>query len=320
MKQAISTVFFYIPKQVTILDLSGVLQVFEEAKFLGFDYEFIFVANQSNIESSSGLEITSLIDYRGTNPTKNDIIFISGSSTDKITHSDEDQSFFDWLNKANSTEATICSICSGAYLLARSGLLDNRECTTHWDFIKKLKKDFPLLKVKENTLFTRSGNIYTSAGVITGIDLALFLIEERHGKQIANQVAKGLVVYKRRHATDEQESVYLQNRSHHDEKIHTIQDWIIHNLEEASTIEQLAELVNVSPRNLTRTFKKLTGITIAEYRTKVRIEKAKSLLSNSNYKIEHIANLCGYKTSKQMRMVLEKHNEPLPSEIKNKLS
>lgn len=320
MEQAISTVYFYIPKQVTILDLSGVLQVFEEAKILGFNYHFKFIGNQSNIKSSSGLELTSIKDYRKTNPTKNDIIFISGASSHQITQSNEEQSFFDWLNSANSNKTTICSICSGAFLLAKSGLLNNKECTTHWDFIKKLKTDFPLLKLQENTLFTKSENIYTSAGVVTGIDLALFLIEERHGKHIANQLAKGLVVYKRRHATDEQESVYLQNRSHQDEKIHTIQDWIIHNLEEASTIEHLAELVHVSPRNLTRTFKKLTGVTIAEYRTKLRIEKAKSLLSNSDYKIEYIANLCGYKTSKQLRIVLEKHHESLPSEIKNKLS
>ncbi|WP_075590030.1 GlxA family transcriptional regulator [Labilibacter marinus] len=320
MEQTISTVYFYIPMQVTILDLSGVIQVFEEAKFLGFNYHFQFISNQSTIKSSSGLELCSLSDFSKTNPTKHDIIYISGASSKHIIESDEGQPFFDWLHRANNNKTTICSICSGAFLLAKSGLLNNKECTTHWDFLRKLKTDFPLLKWQENTLFTKSDNIYTSAGVVTGIDLALSLIEERHGKQIANQVAKGLVIYKRRHATDEQESVYLQNRSHQDEKIHIIQDWIIHNLEEASTIEQLAEIVHVSPRNLTRTFKKITGVTIAEYRTKLRIEKAKSLLSNSDYKVEHIANLCGYKTSKQLRLTLEKHHESLPSEIKNKLS
>lgn len=320
MADTISTIYFYIPEQVTILDLSGVVQVFEEARILGFNYRFKFISNQTNIKSSSGLELSSLKIFSKTNPTKNDIIFISGSSTHQIDYCSESPSFFEWLNKANANKTTICSICSGAYLLAKSGLLDYKECTTHWDFIKKLKSAFPLVKVQKNTLFTKAENIYTSAGVITGIDLALFLIEERHGKQIANQVAKGLVVYKRRTAADEQESVYLQNRNHRDEKIHTIQDWIIHNLEKESTIEQLAELVLVSPRSLTRNFKKLTGVTIAEYRTKIRIEKAISLLSNSDYKIEYIANLCGYKTSKQLRMVLEKHHESLPSKIKYKLS
>ena len=320
MEQAISTVYFYIPKQVTILDLSGVLQVFEEAKFLGFSYHLKFISNQSTIKSSSGLELSSLQDYRKTNPTQNDIIFISGSSTNQIELHTEDAAFFDWLQQANTNKTTICSVCTGAFLLAKSGLLNHKDCTTHWSFVDKLQKDFPLLKTQDNSLFTKSKNIYTSAGVVTGIDLALFLIEERHGSQVANLVAKGLVVYKRRQATDEQESVYLQNRSHQDQQIHTIQDWIIHNLEKASTIDDLAELVHISPRNLTRTFKKQTGVTIAEYRTKLRIEKAKSLLSNSDYKIEHIANLCGYKTSKQLRMVLEKHLDYLPTEIKSMLS
>jgi len=317
MEHATSTVYFYIPKQVTILDLSGVVQVFEEAIFLGFNYHLRFISNQPSIKSSSGLELASLMDFRQTNPTENDIIFISGFSTHQIGLLNEERPFFDWLKRANANKTSICSICTGAFLLAKSGLLNHKECTTHWSFIEKLKQEFPLLKTQENTLFTKSENIYTSAGVVTGIDLALFLIEVRHGKQTATQVAKGLVVYKRRHANDAQESVYLQNRSHHDEKIHTIQDWIIHNIDKASTIEHLAEMVHVSPRNLTRTFKKQTGLTIAQYRTKLRIEKAKSLLHNSEYKIEHIANLCGYKTSKQLRMVLEKHLDALPTEIKN---
>ena len=245
MEQAISTVYFYIPKQVTILDLSGVLQVFQEAKNLGFNYHLKFISNQSSISSSSGLELSSLTDFRKTNPTKNDIVIISGSSTHQIGLFNEERSFFDWLKRANSNQTTICSICSGALLLAKSGLLNNKECTTHWSLIKKLKKDFPLLKTQDNTLFTKSKNIYTSAGVVTGMDLAMFLIEERHGKRIATEIAKGLVVYKRRHGTDEQESVYLQNRSHQDEKIHTIQDWIIHNLDKASTIDHLADIVHV---------------------------------------------------------------------------
>ncbi|TKG89821.1 helix-turn-helix domain-containing protein [Puteibacter caeruleilacunae] len=320
MKEKESIVYFYIPKQVTILDLTGIVQVFEEAINIGFDYHLQFISNDSCIKSSSGIELSSLKNFRETNPTKNDIVFIFGSSTRKIINPNEDKTFYDWLQKANANEATICSVCSGAFLLAESGLLNNKQCTIHWDLINRMKVDFPHVKIEENTLFTKSDNIYTCAGVVTGIDLALFLIEERHGKQIATDVAKELVVYKRRLATDEQVSVYVQHRSHGDEKIHAVQDWIIHNLEKASTIDDLAELVFVSPRNLTRTFKKQTGITIAEYRTKLRIEKAKSLLTNSDYKVEHIASLCGYKTSKQLRMVLEKHFEALPTEIKNKLS
>lgn len=320
MKETTATVYFYIPQQVTLLDLSGVLEVFQEAIRLGFEYKLQFISSQSSVVCSSGLELAALTHFSKTNPQENDLVFIAGSSTNQIDLDLENASFFNWLQEANDSQTTICSICSGAFLLAKAGLLDHKECTTHWKLIEKLKKDFPFAQTQNNTLFTQSGNIYTSAGIITGIDLALHIIEQRHGKETSAIIAKELVVYKRRNGNDEQESVYLQNRNHHDEKIHIIQDWIISNLNKTSTIDFLADLVHIGPRNLTRIFKKQTGITIAEYRTKLRIEKAKSLLTNSDYKIEHIAHLCGYKTSKQLRVVLESHLDALPTEIKNRLS
>jgi transcriptional regulator GlxA family with amidase domain len=320
MTKTIANVYFYIPQQVTLLDLSGVLQVFQEAKLLGFEYKIRFISSTASVICSSGLELASLTHFSKVNPQENDLVFISGFSTHQIDLDGEDASFFTWLQQISANQTTICSICSAAFLLAKAGLLNDKECTTHWKLVDKLKKEYPLAKTQKNTLFTQSGNIYTSAGIITGIDLALHIIEERHGKETASTIAKEMVVYKRRHGNDEQESVYLQNRNHHDEKIHEIQDWIISNLDKTSTIDFLAELVHVGPRNLTRIFKKQTGITIAEYRTKLRIEKAKSLLMNSDYKIEHIAHLCGYKTSKQLRILLETHLDALPSAIKNKLS
>jgi len=320
MSETKSTVYFYVPKQVILLDVSGVAEVFREAVSLGLEYELQFISSHASVVCSSGLELASLTHFSKVNPQINDIVFVSGFSTFQIDLNSEDPSFFKWLQKVNNTQTTLCSICSGAFLLAKAGLLDHKECTTHWKLVEKLKKDFPLAKTQKDTLFTQSGNIYTSAGIITGIDLALHIIEQRHDKETAAVIAKELVVYKRRHGNDTQESVYLQHRNHHDEKIHVVQDWIISNLEKTSTIDFLADLIHIGPRNLTRIFKKQTGITIAEYRTKLRIEKAKSLLTNSDYKIEHIAHLCGYKTSKQLRIVLDTHLDSLPSTIKNKWS
>ncbi len=137
MELAKSIVYFYIPERVTLLDLSGVLQVFEEAKILGFNYQFEFISNQSTIKSSSGLKLSALKHFGETIPTKNDIIFISGSSLHQMIHCNEDQTFFDWLKRANANKTTICSICSGAFLLAKAGLLNNKECTAHWGFIQK---------------------------------------------------------------------------------------------------------------------------------------------------------------------------------------
>ncbi|HAA10705.1 MAG TPA: AraC family transcriptional regulator, partial [Cytophagales bacterium] len=247
-----ATVFFYIPDQLHLLDLSGVLQAFQESNYLGEDYQFQFIGNQESIDTSSGLSLASIVSFEGLATTQEDIIFIPGFDTHQAIKSEEHQDFFAWLNEANQAGTSICSICTGAFFLAKSGLLSDRSCTTHWRYVKKLAQDFPSLRVQANVLFTKDENIYTSAGIVTGIDLALFLLEERHGAQHAAEVAKELVVYKRRQGTDSQESVYLQYRNHHDERIHKVQDWIVHNLEKAATLESLAELVHLSPRNLTR--------------------------------------------------------------------
>ncbi|WP_103068600.1 GlxA family transcriptional regulator [Aquimarina sediminis] len=301
-----SNIYIFITNQVHLLDLSGVSQVFQEAQQLGFDYNLKFISNKSTVNSSSGLEFSSLIHFSKTNPKKNDIIFIPGFSTQQLSDYSSHDLFFEWLKNANANQTTICSICTGAFLLAKSGILDNQECTTHWRFIEKLKTNFPLLKPLDDRLFVKSKNIYSSAGVSTGIDLALFLIEERHGELNALKIARELAVYIRRNENDKQESVFLQFRNHQDQRIHTVQDWIIHNLDKPSTLESLANLIHISPRNLTRIFKRQTGITISEYRTKLKIERAKKLLQNSGHKVEHIAHLCGFKSSKQLRVILEK--------------
>ncbi|ETN94672.1 GlxA family transcriptional regulator [Zhouia amylolytica] len=300
------TVYFYITNQVHLLDLSGVLQVFQEAKELGFDYGLEFISDRPVINSSAGLKLNSLVHYSVTQPGEKDFVFIPGFNTEQSDTLIDGAPFYEWLRNVNNHGATICSICTGAFLLAKSGLLDHKMCTTHWRYIDLLKTKFPFVKVKNNKLFVQSGNIFTSAGVATGIDLALFLIEESHGKLNAIKIAKELAVYIRRNGTDEQESVFLQFRDHQDQKVHIVQDWIIHNLEKTSTLESLAEIVHTSPRNLSRIFKKHTGVTIAEYRTKLRVEKATSLVENSGYKLDYIARLCGYKTSRQLREVLNK--------------
>lgn len=299
-------IYFYIPNQVILLDLSGILQVFQEAKQLGFDYELKFVSNLGEASCASGLGLSPLIHFSKYAPAKNDILVIPGLSTEQLDQTTNDIAFNEWLKTAHSKKTTICSICTGAFLLAKSSILNGQDCTTHWRFIDKLKTEFPLVNAIENRLFVNSDNLYTSAGVATGIDLALFLIEERHGNTVALKIAKELAIYKRRNGYDMQESVFLQYRNHHDQNVHNIQDWIIHNLDKSSTIESLADQVHMSPRNLTRIFRKQTGISIADYRRQLRVEKARSLIENTDYKLERVARLCGFNSSRQLRFVLKK--------------
>jgi transcriptional regulator GlxA family with amidase domain len=303
--ELMSVVYFYVTNQIHLLDLSGVLQVFQEAKQMGFNYTLKFIGSTPTIKSSSGLELSSLLHFSKTKPVKNDIIFVPGFDMQQHDDYSTNDPFFEWIKNANANQVSICSVCTGAFLLAKSGVLDHQECTTHWRFVHELKAGFPLLKAHDNKIYVKSNNIYTSAGVATGIDLALFLIEERHGELTALKIAKELAIYIRRNGVDEQESVFLQFRNHKDHKVHTVHDWIIHNLDKTSTLDSLADLVHTSSRNLTRIFKQQTGLSVAKYRTMLRVEKAKSLLRNSGYKLEYIAQLCGFKSSKQLRAVLE---------------
>jgi len=304
-------VFFFIANGVHALDLAGPLQVFYECANYGIPYEIVYVSHTPAVLMSSGLGINNLLHFSSVTPTKDDIIIIPGF--DISTYSTEDHSaLYKWLNNANIEQSAICSICTGAFALAEAGLLDNIECTTHWKYVQTLQQQFPKIKVLQNKLFVVAGNIYTSAGITTGIDVALYIMELRHGAYFAFRVARELLVYIRRDGSNEQHSIYLQYRQHINDQVHTVQDWIINHLGEKITVEGLATLVYMSPRNLTRLFKATTGITIGEYLEKLRIEKAITLLG-AGEKILTVTHACGLKSATALRTILKKNNAHLPN-------
>lgn len=307
-------VIFYLSNDVHILDLAGPLQVFYESGEYGNPYEIIYVSDESEKRFSSGLFSQKLTPFTDITLQPGDILFIPGFSIDM--NQSFDPAFFEWLHKADKNQITICTVCTGIYALAKAGILDGRECTTHWKYLDALPKYFPALKVQKNRLFVKSGHIYTSAGITTGIDLALFLMEERHGANFAYKLARELVVYIRRDSADTQESVFVQFRQHINYQVHDVQDWIIHHLHIKITIEDLSEKVNMSPRNLTRLFKSKTGITIGEYIENLRVEKASQLL-RQNEKVVSVAQQCGFKNTNQLISLLKKHKGQLPKELRN---
>jgi len=189
--------------------------------------------------------------------------------------------------------------------LGEAGLLDNRECTTHWRRTDELKSRFPKAKVLEDTLYVKSDIIYTSAGISAGIDLALAILENLKSPHFVHKVARGLVVYHRRDQSHSQRSIYLDFRNHINPKIHEVQDFLINNLAKENSIEDLAEMIAMSPRNLSRVFKESTGLTIVEYLTELRREMAKTLLNNPAFTIDYIASQCGYKTPRQLQRILK---------------
>jgi transcriptional regulator GlxA family with amidase domain len=306
-------VIFYLNKAVHLLDLAGAVQAFYEAGEYGQSYEIVFISDDPRPISSAGLPFTGLIHYSKVVVGPSDMVIVPGFELGQLDDAKK-AALQAWVRKAVKTQAILCSVCTGAFLLAEAGVLDDKDCTTHWKHTRRLQKDYPALRVLTDRLFVKCGNIYTSAGVTTGLDMALFLLEEKHGAEFAYRVARELVVYIRRDGSESQDSVYLQYRSHVNNDIHLVQDWIVHNLQKKIRIEALATLIHTSPRNLTRTFKSITGVTVGQYLEKLRVEKAMHLL-RQRAKIGSIPRQCGLQSTNQLRTMLRRHTGRLPSEL-----
>ena len=311
-------IFFVTPPEVHLLDVSGPIHVFYEALEYGAKIELRFLAleNRSEIGSSAGLFLSKLEPYSGHHLKDGDILFIPGLDSKLIfddDFKDSNEPFFKWIKEQYERGTKICSVCTGAYLLGFSGLLSEKECTTHWKYIEDFKKRFPKANLHDDRLFVKDGNIYSSAGVSSGIDLALYLLEELYDPIFATKIAKEIVIYLRRTEEDPQLSVFLQYRNHIENRIHIIQDHLAQKLDQKQKIDDLAELVNMSPRNLTRLFKKTTGITIGEYHDKLRIERSIQLLADGQ-KVEAVSQMCGL-SSNQLRTLLKRHTDLLPSDL-----
>jgi transcriptional regulator GlxA family with amidase domain len=302
------TIAFIVPPHVEMLDLAGPVQVFVEAKFYGFEVDIQFYCFEDNPVSTSGLGFGKLVSFTKATLKEGDFVFVSGMDFEYVNSISfrAESNFFKWLKACSDKKVTVCSICNGAFALGQAGLLKGTECTTHWRRVKDLQAQFPSAKVVADILFVKSNNVYTSAGISAGIDLALAILEDLKGPLFTHKVARGLVVYHRRSGKHNQQSIYLDYRNHINPQVHEVQDYLIDNLSKENDIETLASLVGMSARNLSRVFKEKTGSTVLEYLTLLRKEYANTMLNNPEYTIEYIASRCGFKTARQLQRILKK--------------
>ena len=303
-------IIFIIPPDFELLDVAGPAQVFNEAKFFGLEISIEFYAMQNDSISSVGLPIGTIKNYKKALPKQEDFIIIPGIHFENLAkYQEREVMFINWLKEQAKKGINICAMSNAAFLLGEAGLLDNRECTTFWRRIDRMKKSFPKAKVLTDVLFVKSDNIYTSAGISASIDVALSILEELKDPLFTNKIARSLVIYHRRSSNHTQQSIYLDYRNHINPKIHQVQDFMIANIASKITIEKLAGKVCISPRNLSRVFKKETGITIIEYLTKLRVEKAKTLKNNPGYTVDFVALECGFTSARQLQRILKKEVE-----------
>lgn len=288
--------FIYFP-QCEVLDFAGPLQALHEANaYVNDAYEIVHCGAGESAETAQGLTVGALAPLP--EARSDDIVFLPGFPVDT---GKPPKKLDRWLTNLHNAGAHIFSTCTGAFVLARAGLLDGRSCTTHWKRTEELRRAYPAARVLTGQLYVRDGTITTSAGITAGIDMTLDFIEREHGAAVAADVAREMVVYIRREGAQKQESMYLAYRSHIDPAIHAVQDWLIAHPAEKGRLSELADIANMSVRNLTRAFQKATGISIGDYRRGLRLEHARTLLADPARTIEAVAADSGFADARQFR-------------------
>ena len=300
-------IVFLILPHVHLLDLAGPDQVMMEAKDYGANLHIDYCSTATNLQTSNRLPLGRVKHYKNIQLKAGDYLIIPGSDTNYLLSDafNKQTHLFSWLKKSHEAQVNICSVCTGAYVLATAGLLDHKKCTTHWKHTTRLRERFPKAHVIDNILFTEQDNIYTSAGVTAGIDLAMHIVKKLTDDNTTYKVARELVVYIRRHGSDHQQSIFMDYRNHMHSNIHKLQDWIQNNIHKKYTLEDFAEIANMSSRNLTRIFKKETGISIKEFVTLIRRAKINQLLKNPDITRDQIAKQCGLKSERQIIRIIQ---------------
>src|SRR5271167_1775793 len=290
-----------------IIDITGPLEVFGRAARLlteergwripAYTVE-IAAAKAGPFATSSGIRLIadrSIAQVRGPIDT---ILVAGGRGT---TAALRDRALIDWIRDSVRRTRRLCSVCTGAFLLAEAGLLDGLSATTHWRQCDRLAADYPAVSVKSDPIFVRAGKIFTSAGVTAGIDLALTLLEDDHGREVALAVARELVMFLRRPGGQSQFSVQLSAQIADREPLRDLQRWIADNLDADLSVDALARRAAMSPRNFARVFAREVGSTPGEFVENSRLEAARRRLEESSEGVDTIASACGFGTRESMR-------------------
>jgi transcriptional regulator GlxA family with amidase domain len=295
--------------------MAGPAQAFHSAANYGAGYELRFCASSPEISSAQGLIFkteTELPDIG-----RNDLIVVPGQWSKHIKDGKLlNARIMAWLREAYKSEAHLASVCSGAFALGEAGFLNGRRCTTHWSLTDELQRRYPDARVATTALYVHDGRITTSAGIASGIDMALSLIELHYGPTLTAKVARDLVVFLRRHGGHDQTSIYLSFRDHLHPGVHRVQDWLSTHFAEPVRLPRLAKLAHMSSRNLVRAFKTTTGLTPLQYQQRLRLEFAGSLLRDSRLTLESIAESCGFADARHFRRLWKSTFHAPPSETR----
>jgi transcriptional regulator GlxA family with amidase domain len=228
----------------------------------------------------------------------------------------DDEATIRWVRSAARRARRVTSVCSGSFLLARAGLLEGRIVTTHWSGCEDLQRRHPELTVDPNPIFVRDGDVWTSAGVTAGMDLALALVEDDLGREVAVETARWLVLFLQRPGGQAQFSAHLSAQLAERQPLRELQSWIVDNLDADLRVEALAERAAMSPRNFARAFRREAGLTPAAYVEQLRVERARQILEDGTEPVELVSARCGFGTPETMRRAFARRVGVSPAEYR----
>ncbi|MCP2165102.1 GlxA family transcriptional regulator [Goodfellowiella coeruleoviolacea] len=291
-------VFLLVPG-FHLLDLAGPAQVFATAADFGVDYTLHYLAEQPEVSAAQGLPVRTGTTWPTL--TADDLVIVPGwraprlAGTARLTEASLRR-----LVEHHAAHGTVASVCSGADALGRAGLLDGRRCTIHYELQDELASRHPRAIVVPDVLYVSDDRVVTSAGIASGIDLALYLIATRHGPAVAAGVARAMIVPVRRHGDERQASAVLRHRAHPDDVVHRVQDLIDARFTERLPLAELARAAGCGERTLTRLFVQATGMTPLRYQQALRVERVEHLVGHGAT-VDAAARAVGFADARMVR-------------------
>jgi len=300
------------------LDAAGPIEVFStanrEAGRTAYTTE-VAATTGPTVRATSGL--TFGVDHRlsGVRGNLDTLVVAGGDGTREALG---DRALLDGVRRLAGRAQRVTSVCSGAFILAEAGLLDGRRATTHWSVCDLLASLYPAVTVESDPIFVRDGNVYTSAGVTAGMDLALALVEDDLGRDIALAVARRLVLFLRRPGNQSQFSAQLAAQVAQRDTLRDVQQWIADHPDSDLAVSKMAGRAGMSERNFARCFKHEVGVTPGRYVERVRLEVARRLLEETDDSVERIATASGFGTTETMRRAFLRSLRTGPTEYRRR--
>lgn len=301
-----------------ILDAAGPYAIFvraaERAKGKApYNVRLATTTRTGSVRTNCGLVLGGGAPFTAIRGPIDTLLVVGGTGVERAA---QDERLLRWLQKTAPRVRRVGSICTGAYVLAAAGLLSGKRVATHWKYADDLAARYQDIEVDPDPIYVRDGNIYTTAGVTAGMDLALALVEEDLGSTIALTVAREMVLYLRRAGGQSQFSTALALQASDRKQIAEVRTWAVDNLGRDLTVEMLAARAGMSPRNFQRAFLKDTGTTPARFVERLRVEAARRRLEESRDKLEKIASDCGFGSIQRLRRSFHRVLQVHPSDYR----